>query len=152
MHVTEFDCPAITRGQRLALAPATLPHRTDGMNYVPRRQSIGLRDFSITRDAAMERPALGEQFGACRAVDRAIDAPAAQQRTIRSADDRVNAQACDISEDDFKPRCADLARGDRQAEAAALMVTPFSESNCCSSPAWNISRTMSQPPMNSPLT
>ena len=30
--------------------------------------------------------------------------------------------------------------------------TPFSLSNCCSSSAWNISRMMSQPPTNSPLT
>jgi hypothetical protein len=28
----------------------------------------------------------------------------------------------------------------------------LSASNCCSSPAWNISRMMSQPPTNSPLT
>ena len=36
--------------------------------------------------------------------------------------------------------------------AGAPIVTPLSASNCCNSPAWNISRMMSQPPMNSPLT
>jgi hypothetical protein len=30
--------------------------------------------------------------------------------------------------------------------------TPFSSSTCCNSPVSNISRMMSQPPMNSPLT
>ena len=39
-----------------------------------------------------------------------------------------------------------------QAEAAALTVTPLSTNSCCNSPAWNISRMMSQPPTNSPLT
>jgi peptidoglycan/LPS O-acetylase OafA/YrhL len=38
----------------------------------------------------------------------------------------------------------------RAQDAAAPM--PLSASTCCNSPAWNISRTMSQPPMNSPLT
>ncbi len=38
------------------------------------------------------------------------------------------------------------------AQAVCLTTTPFSLSVCCSSPAWNISRTMSQPPTNSPLT
>ena len=35
---------------------------------------------------------------------------------------------------------------------AARALMPFSVSRVCSSPAWNISRTISQPPMNSPLT
>ena len=38
------------------------------------------------------------------------------------------------------------------AAAAAATVTPLSANSCCSSPAWNISRMMSQPPTNSPLT
>ena len=38
--------------------------------------------------------------------------------------------------------------GARQAAAA----TPFSSKRLCSSPAWNISRMMSAPPMNSPFT
>ena len=33
-----------------------------------------------------------------------------------------------------------------------LWAMPLAVSSSCSSPAWNISRTMSQPPMNSPLT
>jgi hypothetical protein len=85
-------------------------------------------------------------------MDRAIDAATAEQRAIRGVDDRVNAERRDVGDDDFQPRRPELARGEAQADAAALTVTPLSASNCCSSPAWNISRMMSQPPTNSPLT
>jgi hypothetical protein len=85
-------------------------------------------------------------------MDRAIDAATAEQRAIRGVDDRVDAERRDVGDDDFQPRRAELARGEAQADAAALTVTPLSASNCCSSPAWNISRMMSQPPTNSPLT
>ena len=50
------------------------------------------------------------------------------------------------SEDEIRLRLEELA------DAEAAMVTPLSASSCCSSPAWNISRMMSQPPTNSPLT
>jgi hypothetical protein len=85
-------------------------------------------------------------------MDRTIDAATAQQRRIRGVDDGVNAQGRDVGDDDFQPRRADLARGETQAEAATLTVTPLSARSCCNSPAWNISRMMSQPPTNSPLT
>ena len=100
----------------------------------------------------MQRAAFGEQLGPRGAMDRAIDAAAAEQRGIGGVDDGVNAKRGDVGDDDFEPRRTDLARGRAQAEAAALMVTPLSASSCCSSPAWNISRMMSQPPTNSPLT
>ena len=85
-------------------------------------------------------------------MDRAIDAAPAKQRRIRGVDNRVNAERGDVGNDDFQPRLADQARGGAQAEAAALTVTPLSANSCCNSPAWNISRMMSQPPTNSPLT
>jgi hypothetical protein len=85
-------------------------------------------------------------------MDRAIDAAPTKERRIRSVDDGVNAKRGDVGNKDFQPRLADLARGTAQAEAAALTVTPLSAKSCCNSPAWNISRMMSQPPMNSPLT
>ena len=40
----------------------------------------------------------------------------------------------------------------RQAVAGALAAMPFALRCVASSPDWNISRTMSQPPINSPLT
>jgi hypothetical protein len=85
-------------------------------------------------------------------MDGAIDAAATEQGRIRGVDDGVNAKRGDVGNDDFEPRRTELARGRDQAEAAALMVTPLSARSCCSSPAWNISRMMSQPPTNSPLT
>jgi hypothetical protein len=85
-------------------------------------------------------------------MDRTIDAAPAEKRTVRGVDDGVNAQCGDIGNNDLKPRRADLARNKTQAEAGAASVTPLSANSCCSSPAWNISRMMSQPPTNSPLT
>ena len=51
------------------------------------------------------------------------------------------------------PSMGKMPKGRRPAQAAeALAGTPFSLNRPCSSPAWNISRMMSQPPTNSPLT
>ena len=122
------------------------------MNHMPRRQTISPGDFGAAGLATVERAAFVEQFGPGRAMDRTIDAATAEQRRIRGVDDGVNAQRRDVRDDDFQPRRADLARGQTQAEAAALTVTPLSARSCCNSPAWNISRMMSQPPTNSPLT
>jgi hypothetical protein len=119
---------------------------------MPRRQTISSGDFGIAGRAAVERAAFGQQFGPGRAVDRAIDAAATEQGRIGGVDDGVNAQARDIGDDNFQPRAADLAGRKTQAEAAALTATPLSASNCCNSPAWNISRTISHPPTNSPFT
>ena len=85
-------------------------------------------------------------------MDRPIDAAATEERTVGGVDDGVNAQGRDVGDENLEPRRADLARRRAQAEAAAATVTPLSANNCCSSPAWNISRMMSQPPTNSPLT
>ena len=85
-------------------------------------------------------------------MDRAVDAAATEQGGIRGVDDNVDTQSCDVGDDDLTPRRADPARCQAQAEAAALTVTPLSAKSCCNSPAWNISRMMSQPPTNSPLT
>ena len=56
----EFDRAAIARRQRLIFAQATaVPDRTDGMNHMPRRQPISLRDFGIAGLATMERATFG---------------------------------------------------------------------------------------------
>ncbi len=100
----------------------------------------------------MQTAAFGQKLWPSRPVDRAIDAAPAKKRRISGVDDGVNAQGRYVGDDNFQPRGADLARRKTQAEAAALTVTPLSANSCCSSPAWNISRMMSQPPTNSPLT
>ena len=151
--LTEFKDAAIAGGEKfIHAAAATVPHRPDGMDHMPRRQQVSARDLGVTGRTAVQRAAFGKQFGAGPAMNSAIDAAPAEQGRIRGVDDGVNAQCRDVGNDDFQPRLADLARGVAQAEAAALMVTPLSVSSCCSSPAWNISRMMSQPPTNSPLT
>ena len=153
MGLTELDRAGITPRQRLIFAcVAAGPDRTDSMNHVPRPQPVSQGDFGAAGLATMEGAAFREQLGPGRAMDRAIDAAAAQQRGICRVDDGVNAQGRDVRDDDLEPRRADVARGERQAEAEAATVTPLSASSCCSSPAWNISRMMSQPPTNSPLT
>src|SRR4051794_26418592 len=121
------------------------------MDDMPRRQPIGFGDLGVAGGAAAQRAALGEQFRPGGAMDRAVYAAAAEQRGICRVDDGVNAQGGDIGGHDVDQRGADLPRR-CQAEAGAAVATPFSASSCCNSPAWNISRMMSQPPTNSPLT
>jgi hypothetical protein len=151
--LAEFNGAAIARRQRVIFAlAAAMPDRADGMNHMPRRQPIRQSDFGIAGLAAMERAAFGKKFGSGCAMNRAVNATTAEQRGVGGVDNGVNAKACDIGDDDFEPRRADLARSQAQAEAAALTTTPLSTKSCCSSPAWNISRMMSQPPTNSPLT
>ena len=153
MALAQFDGAGVTRGERGIFALAALiPNRTDGMNHMPCRQPITSGNFGAAGLAPIQGTAFGEKLRSSRAMDGAIDAPAAEQRGIPGVDDGVNAKRRDVGDDDFQPRRADLACRPIQAEAAALIVTPLSANSCCSSPAWNISRMMSQPPTNSPLT
>ncbi len=153
MGPAQFDRAAIARCQHFIFALASaMPHRADGMNHVPCKQPMSFGDFGIAGGAALKLATFGQKLRSCPAVDCTIHAAAAEQRCIRGVDDGVNAQARDVGDDDFEPRRADPARGQAQAEAAAATVTPLSAKSCCSSPAWNISRMMSQPPTNSPLT
>src|SRR5206468_10558145 len=119
---------------------------------MPGRQAVTSGDLGVAGLAAVEHAALGHELRPRRTMDRTIDAAAAEQGRVRRVDDSVNAQGGDVGNDDFQPRRANLAREAAQAEAAALTMTPLSANSCCNSPAWNISRMMSQPPTNSPLT
>ena len=83
----------------------------------------------------MERAAFGEQFGSGGAMNGAVHATAAEQRGVGGVDDGVNAKRRDVGDNDFQPCRAELARGEAQAEAAALIVMPLSARSCCSSPA-----------------
>ena len=131
---------------------AAAPDRADGMNHMPRRQSVPHGDFGAAGLATTQGATFGEQLRPGRAVDRAINPAPAEQGRVGGVDDGVNAQGRDVGDDGFETRRAELARRQAQAEAAALTTTPLSAKSCCSSPAWNISRMMSQPPTNSPLT
>lgn len=151
--LTQLERAAIAGSEQLILAcVAAVPGRPDGMNHMPGRQPVPLGDFGVAGGTTMQRAAFGQQFGTGAAMDGAIDPTPAEQGRIRGIDDGVNAQTGDIGNNNFQPRLADQARGVAQAEAAALTVTPLSANSCCNSPAWNISRMISQPPTNSPLT
>ncbi len=153
LRLTKLDRAAIAGCQCLGFTlPAALPDRTDRMNDVACRKVITFGDLDVAGLATIKRAAFRNEFRASDAMDRAVNAAATEQRCIRSVDDGVNAQRRDVGDDDFQPRRTDLALRMRQAEAAALTATPLSARSCCNSPAWNISRMMSQPPTNSPLT
>ena len=94
---------------------AAVPDRPDRMNHMLCRQPVSSGDFGIAGGTATKRAAFGQQFGASRAMDSAVDATATEQRRIRGVDDGVNAQTGDIGNNDFQPRRADLARGAGQA-------------------------------------
>jgi hypothetical protein len=144
---------AITRSEKFIFTgPAAPPDGADRMNDLPRQEPVAPGDPGITGHAPVERPALREQLRARRAMDRAVNTTTAEQRFIRCVDDRIDAQRRYIRNDDFESRRTNNAASRRQADAGALTVTPLSPNSFCNSPAWNISRTISQPPTNSPLT
>lgn len=119
---------------------------------MPREEPVTTGYPGVPGRAPLERPALREQLRSRRAMDRAVNTAAAEQRLIRCVDDCINVQRRDVLNDNVQPRRTDDAAGRRQADAGALSVMPLSVSSFCNSPAWNISRTISQPPTNSPLT
>ena len=68
-----------------------MPDRADGMDYVPRRQSVAQRDLGAAGPATMEVAALSEKRGPGRAMNRPVHTAAAEQGRIRGVDDGVNA-------------------------------------------------------------
>ena len=153
MDVAELDGAGVTTRKRVVFTlAAAAPDRTDSMDHTPCRQPIAPGDFGVAGFAATQRAAFCQQLRSRRAVDRAVDATAAKQRGVGGVDNGIDMQAGDVGDDDLEPRRAELARRPVQAEAAALTATPLSAKSCCNSPAWNISRMMSQPPTNSPFT
>jgi hypothetical protein len=121
------------------------------MNDMPRGEPVTTGYPGVPGRAPLERPALREQLRSHRAMDRAVNTAAAEQGFIRCVDDRINVQRRDVRNDNVQPRRTDNAPGCYQVDAGALSVMPLSVSSFCNSPAWNISRTISQPPTNSPL-
>jgi hypothetical protein len=93
VYLAQLQRAAITGSQRIILAfTATVPHRSNGMNHMLRRQTIASGDLGVAGLAATKCAAFGEQPRSGRTMDRAIDPAAAQQRTIRGVDDGINAQ------------------------------------------------------------
>jgi len=151
MAFAEIDGAGVTGREQFILASdAPIPDRPNRVDDLPGRQPIAFGDLGAAGFATVEGAAFPEQRRSRGAMDRAINPATPKERRIRGVDDGINAQGRDIGDDDLKPHATDQAR--HQAQAAVEAGTPFSAKSCCNSPAWNISRMMSQPPTNSPLT
>jgi hypothetical protein len=61
------------------------------MDHMPRLQPVPPGDPGIARRAAIQRAAFVEKLRPGRAMDRAIDATAAEQGRVGGVDDGVNA-------------------------------------------------------------
>ena len=94
--------------------------------------------------ADRQRPAHGIASTGIDGKERRRRAPQ-PRATMRAAPSGRN-------RDPPSPRPVARASGERQAFAVAFKGTPASVRIAASSPDWNISRVMSQPPTNSPLT
>ncbi len=73
----DSSAPAVGARRR-----ATAPDRTDRVDHVTCLQPVAAGDLGFTRRAAAQGAAFGEKFGPGSAVDRAIDATAAQQAFV----------------------------------------------------------------------
>src|SRR5688572_19539941 len=73
---------------------------TDGMNYLLRGKLVSIRDLGAPCLAAIECLAFVEEFGACPAVDCAIDTTTAEERLVGGVDNRVNSEGRDVLSDD----------------------------------------------------
>src|SRR5260370_33271673 len=69
------------------------PARPDGRDYVDGGAPIAAGQPRLTRRTAADRPAFGKQARAGRAVDRPVDAAAAEQRCTCGVDDRIDREA-----------------------------------------------------------
>jgi hypothetical protein len=64
-------------------------------------QTISARDFSFAWTTTAQRVAFGEQFGACCAVNRAVDAATAEERCVCRVHNGINLQFSDVALDDI---------------------------------------------------
>jgi len=134
------------REQRVLVALAAAPNRSDGVDDMARLQIEAGRDLGVAGRTAAELAASFEQARTGGAMNGPVDAAAAGKPLIGGVDDRVDVERRDVGDENFETR----GRG-FQALAGCFTSMPASARWATSSPDWNISRTMSQPPMNSPL-
>src|SRR5579862_1826810 len=100
---------AIAGCQQLLLTlAAAVPDRTDGVNDMLRRQPITAGDLGGAGRAAAKRSAFDKQFRSGGAMDRAVDATAAEQAPIGGIDDGVDRKRGDVGNADLYLRGADF--------------------------------------------
>jgi hypothetical protein len=93
MRLGEGERVGVAVGKQLRLMHAAVPHRSHGVNDVFRGQAIAARDPRLARRTPADRAALLEQLRTRRAMDRAVDAAAAQQRAVGGIDDGIDRRA-----------------------------------------------------------
>src|SRR4030095_434124 len=87
----ELQCRAVARGKEVILAlVAAAPHRPARMDDVVGFQPIAARDLGRAGLAAAQERAFFLQVWPGGAMDGAVDAAAAQERSVRSVYDRVD--------------------------------------------------------------
>ena|SRR6266849_3062918 len=98
----QLKAVAITRGQQFRFATvAATPYRTDRMDHMPGRQPIAAGDARLAGRTAADLAAFLQQLGPGGAVDRAIDAAAAEESGVGGVDDGVDIELGDIGFDDL---------------------------------------------------
>lgn len=78
-----------------------LPNRPDRVNDKAGWQTIAASNFRFPGLTTAQRSTFREQFGAGRAMDRAINSAAAKKRRVSRVHNRVDVDFCDIPADDF---------------------------------------------------
>jgi hypothetical protein len=101
----ELERATVAARKQLGLTRiASVPDRADRVDDMAGRQPPTGRRLGVTGLAPAEEPALLQNRRTARAVDRAVDAPAAEQARVGSVDDRV--VACSV----MSPRTASITR------------------------------------------
>src|SRR5947207_5293538 len=87
----ELQAVAITRCEQLRLTVvAAAPDRTDGVDHMLCRQPVPARDLRLAGLASAEETAFRDELRSRRAMNRAVDTTAAEERTVRGVDDRID--------------------------------------------------------------
>jgi len=89
------------------------PDRTDGVDQVPGGKPVATRHLRRAGGTAGKRPALRRQFRPGGALDRAVDATAAEQRLVRGVDNGVELERGDVGDRDFQAGGADFGADQR---------------------------------------
>ena len=94
---------AVTGGKQDRFSALTVViDRSHGVDDVLCRQIVAGCDLGISRFAAAERHAFGEQSRSCRTVNGTVDTASSQKGRIRGVDDGVNLHFGDILSDEQK--------------------------------------------------